>query len=196
MIITYDGVNNSYSHKNYFGHTREKRIHDLLVANGKKKSASKKYLFMNNTSTLIKKIKKNLNPKIINRKQYFSDFELNQSAIELLESWLLIKKLADRKKAKFYCILQPNAYVGNPNLSNFKGDFEHLLKQTDYMKMSYKYYNYVRTYINKEKYQELKTNFIDMTDAFDSIPNLYIDFCHVTPKGNKIIVDKLVTHIE
>ena len=64
------------------------------------------------------------------------------------------------------------------------------------MKMSYKYYNYVRTYINKEKYQELKTNFIDMTDAFDSIPNLYIDFCHVTPKGNKIIVDKLVTHIE
>ena len=183
LIVTYDGVNNSYFTKNYFAHKREKQINNLL----KGQDSKKEYLFMNNTKTLISEIKKIYSMPIT---PTLSNDVHKQAAIELLESWLMMKKLAVTENAKFVCILQPNAFVGDANTENIKNIIDNSSKD------SYQYYSYVKLYLNtNDRYKVLKPHFIDMTNAFDNLPNVYIDFCHVSPNGNKIIVDNLLKRL-
>ncbi len=187
LIITCDGVNNSYFYKKYFTHFREKQINNLLQGQDSQKE---KYLFMQYTRTLI--------TKIINKIKYtpppevvLTEKENRQAATELLNSWLVIKSIAEVNNASFFCILQPNAFVGNPNLSNFQNGVDSTHKD------EYKYYTYVREYLsNDRKYSELEKHFIDMTNVFDNKPNVYIDFCHVTPNGNELIVDNILNHLK
>ena len=92
------------------------------------------------------------------------------------------------------CILQPNAYVADPELSHIP-NFNHQRRgdASDYTK----YYNYIRELINEdEKYGKLKEHFIDMSNVFDGIPNVYIDAVHVSPNGNEIVVDNLLKHLK
>lgn len=193
LIVSYDGVNNSPTYKSNFGHFREEQIKKALKEQ-KNKSLKKGYRFFKNTRILIDKLKSKYftlkstsGNSSIGKK--FSDEDHKQAAIELLESWLMIKNVAENNKARFVCVLQPNIYVGNPDKENLKGIKVH--------KLDYNYYQYVIKYISEvEKYKVLKNQFIDMTNIFDFLPNVYIDWCHVSPNGNKIIVNELLNYLE
>ena len=183
MIITYDGVNNYRPGKNYFSHNREDQIQKSL----KGKDSEIKYIFMYYTRTLLKKIKGKA-PKTIDSEPKLDD---EQVARELLESWLIMKRIAEANNAGFVCILQPNAFVSSPDITNIKNVINYRYKDF------FKYYKYVNKFINEnDRYKLLKPHFIDMTNAFDNVPNVYIDFCHVSPNGNEIIADNILKYLK
>ena len=43
-----------------------------------------------------------------------------------------------------------------------------------------------------EKAEKANLTFFDLTDIYDKCEICYIDFCHVSPNGNKILVTKLI----
>jgi len=57
------------------------------------------------------------------------------------------------------------------------------------------FYPAVLKLLQTPKYQELSNNVIVLTDAFDLEEYIYIDHCHVSPNGNKIIAEKIYNHI-
>lgn len=182
MIITYDGVNNAHLGRAFFTHRREKQIQKLVVG----KDSEENYLFMHYTRVLAQNLKARFRKKT--ERKINGDCE--QSAIELLESWLMMRTLATQYNADFICILQPNAFVGKPMLSNIEDALNYSRKD------SYLYYENVRKLIEEdERYSGLKSHFIDMTSVFDSIPDVYIDFSHVSPNGNEIVVNKLLQYV-
>ena len=107
------------------------------------------------------------------------------AAVVLLESWLATKRLTEFYGGRFVCILQPTGYVGKPRI-NYLPEVENL---------SYSYYTKVLELLNTDKYSALNENFVDLTSAFDNIDNLYIDFCHVGPEGNKVIAVLILKYL-
>ncbi len=179
LIISYDGVNNSLVHRKYFSHSREDQINNLL---------QKKYLFMKYTRTLIEKIKSKYSSPPLT----FVDINNKNCAIELLNTWVMMQNLSKSIGSDFLCILQPNIFVGSPNINNIRNTQNLYIR-----KNSYKFYKYVNELIStKDEYKQLKASFIDMTNTFDNIPNVYIDFGHVSPNGNEIIVANLLKHLK
>jgi len=184
VIITYDGVNNTKSFKNYFSHHREEQIQKSL----KGIDTKHEYMFCIIQGHLISKIKSRYTTKIIISESKLYD---KQTARELLESWLIMRTFAEVNNADFVCILQPNIFVGNPNITNIENDIDYSYKG------SFKYYKYVNKFIDEnERYKVLKPHFIDMTNVFDNVPDVYIDFCHVSPNGSEIIADNILEYLK
>ena len=190
LIISYDGVNNSFFNRKYFSHTREVQINNLLH----NQNSDEKYLFFKYTRTLIKKIKSKYNspPPVLNPTTNFTDIDYKNCAIELLNTWVMMQNLSKSIGSDFICVLQPNIFVGSPNLNNLPNS-----KDLHNRKKSYEFYKYINELIStKDEYKQLKKSFIDMTTTLDNIPNVYIDFCHLSPNGNELITDNLLNYLE
>jgi len=189
LVITYDGVNNSPATlRPYFAHVREGQMINAL--RGADQEPEYSTHFMKATRDLIIEIKKKYGPseKTTRAKPLEFTKERNrEAATELLESWMATRQACLETGADFICILQPNPFIGNPDTKNLN-----LLARNPRYKNGATYYNDVLDLMNDEKYIILKDHFIDMIHALDSVPNVYIDFCHLSPKGNKIIVDVLI----
>lgn len=196
VIISYDGVNNTPGMLPApFSHHRESQINELLKgADRPKHVPSYGDYFLKPTIGLLRKVSHRVFGKVD-----FQEVEDNASVIKkspmsdeeaarfLLESWLLTKTLADQMNARYYCILQPNVYVGKPKIGHL----------TNLAPFSYRYYDHVRSRIDSSsRYAALKDCFIDMTSAFDNLDDIYFDFCHVMPAGNVIIAKRIMEHIE
>ena len=191
LIVSYDGVNNTPVRINFFTHARERQIADKMRGSDSKPEHSS-YLIrpLNDLVNSLKgehkvnKFKKKNIPR-------FTDEQNKQAAIELLETWLLMKQESVKMGARFICILQPNAFVEDPDVANIKRNLEFSPYQNGYY-----YYSEVLQLLDSSRYCGLKANFINMTDAFDHTPNVYIDFCHVSPNGNERIVNLLVNNLK
>ena len=182
FIISYDGVNNSPSNlPGPFHHARENQLKQILKGADRHQ---KVFHFMKYTRTLLAQFRQESPPAI---KKPISSNRNISAATELLDSWSEMKKIANYQKAEFICILQPNIYAGNPDINN--------LKNIELRKLDYTYYRDVRILLQTEKYLHLENNFIDLTQAFDNMPNTYVDFCHVSSLGNEKIVDLLLEFI-
>ncbi|MEN8187934.1 MAG: hypothetical protein ABFR05_12465 [Bacteroidota bacterium] len=118
---------------------------------------------------------------------------IDEVARTLLDSWLVTKDLAHKNQAKYLAVLQPNAALGKPNISylNFN-EYESLLMQTyDIL------YKRVKELLIKEaKYAELKAHVLDLTNSLDGEEYFYIDWCHVSPNGNKVIANHILQKIK
>lgn len=185
IIITYDGVNNSPDFfERFFSHHREKQMiqkmkdADFSINN---EFTVKQYLF-GPTIAMMNYAKSVFSPRVKNNRNAISD---SLAAIYLLESWLATNSLAKDAGAKFMCILQPNIYVGSPVIT----------EKLHYARFSYSYYKNVVEFLERDRYRILKENFLNFTDIFDGKENIYIDFCHVGPSGNKIIAERILTHL-
>ncbi|MBC6426375.1 MAG: SGNH/GDSL hydrolase family protein [Ekhidna sp.] len=194
LIISYDGVNNtSLERIGSFTHFREGQINQLLQRQNLERE---EYLSMIYTKKLIGKVKQKYFPTALLIATPTEEQSM-QSAIELLDTWLLMKTYLTVLNIDFYCVLQPNAFVGKPSLDNINNFYKSLMRYSAKEgALGYKYYEYVRLLLETErKYFTLKENFIDMTNVLDDIPNLYIDFCHLSPNGNEIVVNNLLKHL-
>jgi hypothetical protein len=124
--------------------------------------------------------------------EYYA-FEISPGDVEtkakvLLESWMSTKELAESQGSYFVAVLQPNAGVGKPYL-------KHLIFDQS-MASGYKvYYSAVLKLLKTPHYRELNKNVLDLTGAFDRNEYIYIDDCHVSPNGNKIIAEKIYNRI-
>ena len=89
-----------------------------------------------------------------------------------------------QRGGKFTAILQPVAFIGNPNIDYLK------LTSSNDLALSMQYeavYPLIRQFATAGN-----IDFIDLSAVYDKCDNCYIDFCHVGPKGHQVLVDSLV----
>lgn len=111
---------------------------------------------------------------------------IESAAKALLESWLSTKDLAEKNGAVFWGILQPNAAIGTPYLEHLK------LSDISFFEI---YYKAVLKLLKTPEYNKLSNNVIVLTNIFDIKEPIYIDGCHVSPNGNKIIAENIYNYI-
>jgi hypothetical protein len=193
LIITYDGVNNSPTFlPKLFSHPKELGIN--LIMKGVEKRKKFRLINLPNRQEMLFKIKNKTISSFSNDKNssIITDLRNKESAIELLDSWLNMKIICEANNVKFLCILQPNIYIGNPNTFNLNG-FEYY---PQFSKHSYNYYDNIFVLLESSKYESLKENFINLGNSLDNVENVYIDYCHLSPKGNLIIAEKILSHLK
>ena len=111
------------------------------------------------------------------------DCHANQQKAELIaenmiQDWRFAKTLVELYGGTFIAVLQPVSYFSRTRL-------DHLKLAQEFAPEFEVVYPIVRTKMtaNEKAY--------DLTSAFDLDDEVYIDFCHVTPKGNRIIAEKI-----
>lgn len=193
VIITYDGVNDELiCGKRPYSHSREEQIISSM-----KNQDNSDHGTMNFQNALLNPIKVFFrryiySPELMAENKFENEDDYIQAnrtnATVLLESWLAMKEIADQNNAHFIAILQPNAFVGNP--------------QTDHLKLNwadstkFKYYNDVFALLETPKFEKLKNCVLDYTNKFDISDYIYIDYCHVSPKGNYIIANSILDDLK
>ena len=105
----------------------------------------------------------------------------------LVETWQVTSDVVTSRGGKFTAILQPVAFIGS-------ADIEYLeLNSAKDTAVSMQYqtvYPLVRKFA-----VDANIDFVDLTTAYDSCNNCYIDFCHVGPQAHQTLVDNLVNRI-
>ena len=156
---------------------------------------NKPYLTGKETSYLIEAVKKG---KISGNgyftklcQSFFDDKYYNNKATELLDSWLLSKKMSDDYNFDFYAILQPNIFEGDPFISYI--DLEKTYYDFDYLNGIYpRIYKEIRLLLKTTRYKELNDYVYDFTDIFNISEPVYIDHLHCTPNGNELIAKRII----
>lgn len=105
----------------------------------------------------------------------------------LVETWQIASDVVTNRGGKFTAILQPVAFIGS-------ADIEYLeLTSANDTALSIQYqtvYPLIRQFA-----VGANIDFVDLTTAYDSCNNCYIDFCHVGPQAHQTLVDNLVNRI-
>jgi hypothetical protein len=191
-IVFYNGVNEIGScRKNYSptSHTREEFINDLIVnkrGKGHPIKVAFNYLFLDNIQQLITTSKQE-----VIQPDYSQSFDCDKNpkrareiANSLVEVWHMARQLTEQYDGQFMAILQPNAFIGKPNLSH--------MNMKDWRKF-YQKEQFEVVYKELEQSLTLDENswVYNFTNAFDKDEYIYFDHCHVSENGNLIIANKI-----
>jgi len=98
----------------------------------------------------------------------------------IMKNWEMAHEVVSSRGGQFIAILQPAAFIGKPRTDHLKLDAE--LGQN-----FAEVYRHIRAKISDRNHSWI----YDLTDKFDGDEYIYIDFCHVSPNGNKIIAQEL-----
>ncbi|NJM25295.1 MAG: hypothetical protein HC859_07210 [Bacteroidia bacterium] len=98
----------------------------------------------------------------------------------MVHNWEMAHQLVTANGGEFIAILQPAAFIGSPKVDHLKFD-------EAFRKNFMAVYDHIRKILSEKNYPWV----VDMTKAFDHDEYIYIDFCHVSPNGNALIVDTL-----
>src|SRR5262249_49115378 len=101
----------------------------------------------------------------------------------LVQDWLVAHDIVTREGGQFYAFLQPIAAVGSPNISYLNVSKKRWLRSDEYQAVYPLVLNIVRE-------RQLPWVF-DLTKALDGDGRYYIDDCHLTSDGNKIIAQEI-----
>ena len=110
-------------------------------------------------------------------------------ANHLVNNWYAAYLLAEAHNADFMAILQPHSF------STRDVDLGYLNSAESYLKEEHDaVYPLIQEAIKKKckNAPDLCNKFIDGSSWLDSSPPVYIDFAHITGKGNKIITEKII----
>jgi hypothetical protein len=106
-----------------------------------------------------------------------------QIARVLLSDWLLVKTLVESYGGTFLAVLQPVIYF-----SHTKADH---LELSQALRWQYEtVYPLIMDMIERE-FPELSGNFMDLRHALDRDEYIYIDWCHLSPNGNRLIAQRI-----
>ena len=98
----------------------------------------------------------------------------------LIENWEMAHDLVTSRGGKFIAVLQPVAYIGSPQLTHLQLDEE--------LGINFQFiYDELQRIIKEKEHPWI----YDFSQAFNGEEYIYIDFCHVTKAGNKIIADNI-----
>ena len=198
IIVFYDGVNDikyCANKSNLISTNREIQIRDTL--RGRDKIGYDKWSYERSfaqTKDLIISIRNRLfSSKQIEKqnKTYFykcstSEKHAKDVARTLVNIWVQANNIAKSNGDDFVAILQPVASIGKPYLNHieFNPIWIDRINQ----------YKFVYPLIKKYALEE-NINFLDMTDIYDVNYPVYIDFCHVSPQGNELVVERLLLEL-
>jgi lysophospholipase L1-like esterase len=196
MVVSYDGANDTPTEKNPYAHLWEARMQERLKGMDFD-SKAKEMIWMPGLRMFAYQMRSKLkseNKAFPERQKVSVSNEDNQQAAkELLQAWQLMKSLCEANGIPFYCILQPQMHVGKPNLNYLEGTpFKTFWEgYDDYVQ----YYDDVIELMDSEEFIDLKRHFIDLRFALDGLPSMYMDVCHLMPKGNQAIAQAIANEI-
>jgi lysophospholipase L1-like esterase len=180
LVVFYDGVND-VSHKcrrelTPTSHAREQQIASVLKTSSDPTSFS--YFFAPAVTAASA-----LNRKFFGSVSDAYDCHANPRKAEsiaenMIQDWLFAKKLVESYGGTFIAILQPVSYFSQTYLDHLKLPKEFATE-----------FNVVYPTVRKK--MATKRIGYDLTSALDVDDYIYTDFCHVTPKGNRIIAEKI-----
>lgn len=195
-VVFYDGVNDVLdrcrSEINDLGTGRETSIREKLSS----KKVNSAYSF----SKLFEQLKDFLQAAIqkINKKntqetvEQFYNCSSNPDRAEeiarsLVETWQTASDLVTKRGGNFTAILQPVAFIGDPDINYLD------LTSGNFLALGMQYkavYPLIRQFAKAKN-----IDFVDLSLVYDKCANCYIDFCHVSPQAHKILVEKLVNKL-
>ena len=195
VVVSYDGINNLYwDERSFLMNGREQQIRDAVKDQDRlhrdygSRALSFEHFFWNPLRVFVNRAKRRSQDTAVQPVEVRPQ-KHREAAVELLESWLATKMLADAYGADFVPVLQPHIYVG-------KASTDHLPRAVaEASGAALRYYPYVFRLLEESRYRILKDTFLDLTDAFDGEENIYIDCCHVSPNGNAIIARRIHDHL-
>ena len=56
------------------------------------------------------------------------------------------------------------------------------------------FYDSLIELLKEEEYAQLTKDVLILRDVFDNSEGVYIDFCHLSPSGNKVIAKKIINY--
>jgi len=98
----------------------------------------------------------------------------------LITNWEMAHDLVASRGGKFIAVLQPASFIGSPRI-------DHLELNEELGENFKNVYGEIQKLIAEKNYDWI----YDASNAFDGNDYIYIDFCHVTEKGNKIMAKKV-----
>jgi hypothetical protein len=107
----------------------------------------------------------------------------------MVNNWRIARRVAELAGAELHAFLQPIATLGSPKV-DYLSDRKVGHRAACYLAV----YPLVQEIIREEGEAWMH----DLTDAFDLDERIYIDSCHVNPRGNRIVaerMDALVGHL-
>jgi lysophospholipase L1-like esterase len=180
IIISYGGVNDRGKwgeFPNPMVHTYQRRLLELLL--------------MHNYSPLfpnaMRVIEKYLFRQEQKQRHAIEGYTLGLDTSKTPGQWYernlaLMHAVSEAEGAKFFGVIQPNAFVGDYDLSEFDRS---VLKGKGYQKQIQQLYSEISTLPQRVNYIR------DFTAIFDGIGGVYTDGVHTTTKGEKIIAEHM-----
>jgi len=192
-IVFYDGVNDvgmrCRSEIDGLGTGQQTQIRNRLKNNSEIKG---RYSFRRTFSQWIDlastiKVRMGLAFNLDNVAQFYDcDTDQKKSnfiAETLVNTWVQAQKIATANGDKFVGILQPVAFLGDPNI-------DYLDLQDENSRRLRKQFEAVYPLFIKYA-SKAEVNFVDMTKVYDGCSNCYVDFCHGGPQANELLVNAL-----
>ncbi|TRX60120.1 hypothetical protein FNH22_08710 [Fulvivirga sp. M361] len=183
IVVFYDGVNDA----SFLCPT------EIDVPGHRLVPSFQKRLYGSNTTYIVIMLEKLFVRNILNLINRFSDEangsayncagnieKVNQIANGMINNWTMAKTLVEANGGQFIAVLQPGAYVGNAKV-------DHLELDNDLKDNFISIYNALSNTIDSLDYDWI----YDFTDAFDRDEYIYVDFCHVSANGNRIISKRI-----
>lgn len=186
-VVFYDGVNDVWNRcrkeHNAYSHSREQEIRLYLE---ERREASIVGIVAP-LADIAGRVKRTLASRNRGGQELYDCVQdpekAEQIARNLLYDWQLMKTLVEGYGGTFVAILQPQAYSGESRL-------DHLELDGDLGRQYEAVYPRVIDLMAKE-FPQLQENFVDLRAALDNDEYYYIDWCHLSPNGNKVIANRI-----
>ncbi len=194
-FVFYDGVNDvAYRCRTEItdlGTGREQQIRDLLPD-----KPSEQFGFLKTFEQLTEFLL-----KVTHKLSFQDDLQLAETAYScsldpkraeevartLVDTWQAASDLVTTRGGSFTAILQPVAYLGNPNVDYLKLDRNSDLVEAKQFEAVYP--------LIKKIAESKDIKFLDFSNVYESCDNCYIDFCHVGPQAHQVLVRNLVKYL-
>lgn len=180
VVVFYEGYNDVWAHCNYAvteslnGDMEERKIRAMI-----EERRDSGQIYRNFIQPMLRLVQGGRSGN-----RYACDNERARAAAVaamMVETWDMARLLVEARGGQFYLFLQPNAYVGKPNVAYLKLDGRRAGRDRQFDAV----YPLVR-----RKLEERHTKWAyDISGAFDGDQKLYIDDAHVAQRGNRIIAE-------
>ena len=129
-----------------------------------------------------------INYEKVEEKFSLREHTINKGVDLFLENWKLLSMIANERKIKIL-FLQPHL-----TSNNHKSDYlDGVISYEEYYS---KMYPLIRKKIIEDpNYSMVKKNFYDLSHILDNNNYYFYDYCHINPKGNNIITQKIINTI-
>jgi lysophospholipase L1-like esterase len=190
VVVFYDGVNDVWNkcrtEMTPYSHSREVKIRTALRESGSGGGESF-WLTVLPIRNFVEKVVRVAGNQDRSEASYYDCHKdpkkAEQVARVLLSDWLIVKNLVESYGGTFVPVLQPVIYFSDTRT-------EHL-KLSESLEWQYETLYPLIIELMDREFPELAVNFMDLRDALDRDEYFYIDWCHLSPNGNRLVAERI-----
>ena len=197
VVVFYDGANDVYTkcqqHLGPYSHALETEIRSTLqdarVPRAKRGATSSDAVLalVQPLRSFVERLSEVIGRGDTDEASYYDCHKNPEKAAQiarvLLSDWLLVKNLVESYGGTFVAVLQPVIYFSRTRT-------EHL-KLSEALERQYRTLYPLIIDMMPREFPELVGNFMDLRKVLDSDEYIYIDWCHVSPNGNRLVAERI-----